>query len=246
MQDAMQHHTGAKAPVSVSDRNSRVYIQLRNLILDGKYNPDEPFNIGDLADALRVSATPVREALVRLSAEEITILVPHRGFFVKQLHANEIIYDYELAFLVLTHALEKNLGAFSDEGLHIPANAIIIDDLVFAPGGEERAARTLSAFIGELLGRIAEISGNERIAAIVHRFVERTERFRERELLQPHNIDLATHSIRSLLEAARNGDVAALLECLKDQFRMEIDGIPTSSRTNGVRANFLEVATSTG
>ena len=57
----------------------QVYEVLRERIFDRVFAPDEKLNIEALARELQVSATPVREALSRLSAEGLVRIAPYVG-----------------------------------------------------------------------------------------------------------------------------------------------------------------------
>jgi DNA-binding GntR family transcriptional regulator len=58
------------------------YERIRTLIVDGTVAPSSRLRQGELADALGISRTSVREALHRLAAEELVEFQRNRGFFV--------------------------------------------------------------------------------------------------------------------------------------------------------------------
>jgi DNA-binding GntR family transcriptional regulator len=64
------------------DAGERTYAELRRRILDGEYAPGSRLVEADLADALGVSRTPVRSALLRLQGDGFVDLIPNRGAFV--------------------------------------------------------------------------------------------------------------------------------------------------------------------
>lgn len=59
---------------------SRVYQALRGPIVDGEIPPGARINIDAVARELRVSQTPVREALQRLEADDLLVYTPGRGY----------------------------------------------------------------------------------------------------------------------------------------------------------------------
>lgn len=69
-------------------RSGDVYETLRNAILSGEMRPNEPLIEIDIAAALAVSRTPVREALQRLAVEQL-ILPRKRGWAVREITAVE-------------------------------------------------------------------------------------------------------------------------------------------------------------
>lgn len=60
---------------------------IRTLIFSGHFGPGERLNEYRLAKSLRISRTPIREALNALSAEGLVRLVPGRGAFVASFNA---------------------------------------------------------------------------------------------------------------------------------------------------------------
>lgn len=69
-------------------RSGDVYETLRSAILSGEIRPNEPLIEADIAAALAVSRTPVREALQRLAVEQL-ILPRKRGWAVREITAAE-------------------------------------------------------------------------------------------------------------------------------------------------------------
>jgi DNA-binding GntR family transcriptional regulator len=66
------------------------YSQIKAQIFEGKMAPGEKIVVGQLADSLSISPTPVKEALNRLVAEGLLTTMPRRGFMVKQLSIKEV------------------------------------------------------------------------------------------------------------------------------------------------------------
>ena len=57
-------------PVKKENLSVRVYNEIRNALINGQYEPGERLIIGELAQELGVSITPVREAIFRLISEQ--------------------------------------------------------------------------------------------------------------------------------------------------------------------------------
>lgn len=67
---------------------------LREAILDGRLPPSTWLREDELARQLRVSRTPVREALRRLTDEHLTVRAPHRGTLVAPMGLDDILAVY--------------------------------------------------------------------------------------------------------------------------------------------------------
>ncbi len=57
-------------PVKKENLSVKVYNEIRNALINGQYEPGERLIIGELAQELGVSITPVREAIFRLISEQ--------------------------------------------------------------------------------------------------------------------------------------------------------------------------------
>src|ERR1700675_64982 len=74
----------------------RVYEQLKVMAVSFEFKPGERLNEGAIAGRLGVRRTPLREALNRLNTEGLLRFFPGRGFFCRELDAQEIFDLYEL------------------------------------------------------------------------------------------------------------------------------------------------------
>lgn len=73
--------------------------------MDGRVRPGARLNPDLLADPLRVSRTPIREALIRLEAEGLIAARRYHGFFAKMLDAKELDDLYDVVKVVFVQAL---------------------------------------------------------------------------------------------------------------------------------------------
>jgi len=85
----------------------RVYAFVKSAILDRVYPGGELLTEGELAEAVGVSRTPVREALLRLEAAGLVKLYPKKGAMVLPVLPQEINDVLEALELVETHAAAK-------------------------------------------------------------------------------------------------------------------------------------------
>ncbi|RZT12896.1 DNA-binding GntR family transcriptional regulator [Kribbella sp. VKM Ac-2569] len=85
----------------------RVYAYVKAAILDRAYPGGELLTEGELATAVGVSRTPVREALLRLEESGLVKLYPKRGALVLPVLPQEIDDVLEARELIETHAAAK-------------------------------------------------------------------------------------------------------------------------------------------
>jgi DNA-binding GntR family transcriptional regulator len=184
----------------------RVYTHVKQAVLDRRYEGGTLLSEGELAEAVGVSRTPVREALLRLEAEGLLKLYPKKGALVLPVSAQEIADVVETRLLVELHAAEKVAPAS-------PQLAARLEEL------EEQkthaAAGDLAAFAVADRCFHAEIvrAGGNRILAQLY------DQLRDRQLrmgvatmnAEPDRIakNIAEHT--EILEALRAGDTSAAL-----------------------------------
>ncbi|MFI1014619.1 GntR family transcriptional regulator [Streptomyces sp. NPDC020965] len=89
----------------------RVYAHVKQAVLDRRYEGGTLLTEGELADAVGVSRTPVREALLKLEVEGLIKLYPKKGALVLAVSAQEIADVVETRLLVEEHAARKAVPA---------------------------------------------------------------------------------------------------------------------------------------
>ena len=86
----------------------RVYLGLKEYVLDNVLAPGARLNIDALAERFEVSPTPVREALARLAAENLVDVESYRGYFVKpMLTAEELADLFDVRKVLEVHAVRR-------------------------------------------------------------------------------------------------------------------------------------------
>ena len=89
----------------------RVYLVLKEYVLDNVLAPGARLNIDALAEELGVSPTPVREGLARLAAEDLVEAQSYRGYFVRELLSPADLEDlFEVRGILETHAVRRAVG----------------------------------------------------------------------------------------------------------------------------------------
>jgi DNA-binding GntR family transcriptional regulator len=97
----------------------QVYEELRQKILSLELKPGADLDEGSLVAMLRISRTPVREALIRLSGEGLVVLSPNRGAHVAPIDLDQARAFHEALELLqraVTHwaALRHTAGDLKD------------------------------------------------------------------------------------------------------------------------------------
>jgi DNA-binding GntR family transcriptional regulator len=106
---------GSSGAVTRSTLRQQIADALRDEALAGRLQPGQEFTVKEIAEQYGVSATPVREALVDLSAQGLLDADQHRGFHVHQYSVEDYRGIVEARSLVtdgMFHALEDGHQRF--------------------------------------------------------------------------------------------------------------------------------------
>lgn len=87
---------------------------LRQAILTGRYRPGDHVVEVEIAQQMGVSHGPVREALRELESEDLLVIEPHRGAFVKSFTANDVREVYQFRSAIETAAVGLAIDRFTE------------------------------------------------------------------------------------------------------------------------------------
>ncbi|QIJ63831.1 GntR family transcriptional regulator [Streptomyces sp. JB150] len=167
--------TGGHGAVTRSTLRQQIADALRDEVLAGRLQPGQEFTVREIADQYGVSATPVREALVDLSAQGLLEADQHRGFHVREYSVEDFRGLVEARSLVtdgMFQALGEGHRGFRDPDDPRTATALAG---VRRRGEEAQRAATagdLTVLIGYDLRFWRELSGlfgNPYLADFLHR-----------------------------------------------------------------------------
>ena len=97
--------------------NQKVYQSIKNMIFDGELQGGDKLNEVDIANALGVSATPVRETFRMLSMEGLVEIIPYKGVFVRKYTLEEIKSVYECRRALENLAIELAIDKLDESKL---------------------------------------------------------------------------------------------------------------------------------
>lgn len=163
-------------------RSERAYEAIRDMIVSGRLRPGETVSEVQLAEALAVSRTPVREAMKRLLGQGLVEATP-RGLRVFRPTAADVAEVY-----FLRAAIE---GAVARAAAARISAARLAELGRIQAGGVEAAKRGDVAALVELNGRfhrlVAEAAGSARAAAALRDLDPLVAAYRRLSLLSPEH-----------------------------------------------------------
>lgn len=200
----------------------RAYLATRDKIVNGAYGGGDLLTEGQVAAALGISRTPVREAFLRLQAEGMLQLYPKRGAVVVPVALDEALPVMEAREVVeafaLTSILTENAEAPEPlitalwDAVSDMTQCLRAGDAVAYAEADSRFHLTIVAACGnpffEQFACLLRDRQQRLVGAVVTRRYERMEQsYREHigivEQLERGNLDAALSQMRAHLRAGR-------------------------------------------
>lgn len=127
---------------------------IQHALLSGQLNPGDRLAEGELAAALGISRTPIREALRQLDNDGLVVVLPHRGTFVRTLDPRRGRQLYEARLLIEPAAVRAAAARITDQQLEA-LRPLLDSTLSEAKAGDMRGASVDSEAFHVALFKIA-------------------------------------------------------------------------------------------
>jgi DNA-binding GntR family transcriptional regulator len=191
-------------------RTERAYAYTKQRVLDATYAGGDLLTEGEVADALGISRTPVREAFLRLEGEGLLRLYPKRGALVVPVSAGEVEAVMETRALVERFAFSKAIARGADVVGEMRA-AIARQEERAADGDLDGFVEADRAFHTALVSA----AGNPIVLSLYESLRDRQQRMGVTALRrEPRRLAEILDEHRALTEAVASGDVEETLELL--------------------------------
>jgi DNA-binding GntR family transcriptional regulator len=93
------------------------YDKIKGLMIAGELDFDAIYSANQFAEILGVSRTPVREALLQLSAEGLLTSIQGRGFKIKKFSENRIKEFFETRQMIESYIIERLVDSTAEQDL---------------------------------------------------------------------------------------------------------------------------------
>lgn len=97
--------------------NEQIYEILLSRILSQQFAPGQRLQVDEIAAALRVSRTPVKDAINRLAVEGLIVVVPRKGTFVADVTPEGIRDLFDVRMMIELHAAELAIVRATDQDI---------------------------------------------------------------------------------------------------------------------------------
>jgi DNA-binding GntR family transcriptional regulator len=194
--------------------SDRVYVLMRNSLLQCEFRPGDFFSEVELARQCKTSRTPIREACNRLSQEGWISRIPHRGYVVRPISIRDIVEMYEYRKLLECHGARKTARNASEEQIARLHRIIAVEKKANARMHDILTANNTFHLT------LAEIAGNQRILQqqkLTLEYVHRLDILSTQKdaTWVPHGEILAAIEVHSSIQAGKA--MAAHIDSARDR-----------------------------
>jgi DNA-binding GntR family transcriptional regulator len=176
--------------------------EIERMIVEGEFTPNERINENALAQQLKVSRGPIREACSALAALGLIQVIPNRGFFVRELSEEEA-RDVTEARAYVFACMTMNVAERITDKEVAKLRALVDRMDMLAKSGEVSDYYPVNL---EFHAELAKMCGNERLAQIYLGLARELHIQRYRALASDAVLGISNHEHRDILAAVAARD----------------------------------------
>ena len=180
----------------------RVYLSLREEILEGKLVEGTALTECAVAARLGVSRTPIRGALHRLSEEGLVEITPNRGAVVVGVNAEDLVDIYKIRMRLEGLASREAAVRISPEEKKMLSDSVELSEFYIQKKDTEHLKELDSRFHNI----IYKASGNRLLYITLSDLHRKIKRYRKLSLSIDERLELSVKEHREILNAILNGD----------------------------------------
>jgi DNA-binding GntR family transcriptional regulator len=194
--------TGTGSPVRNRTLREQVCDHLREQILSSQLRPGQELSELALANELKVSRGPIREALSRLASEGLVKVTPRRGAVVAELTDEEFLEAYQVREALETLGVRLAVPRIEADQLeHLrELHAEMVDQV--AKGEVNEFFESNAAFHQQII----DASGNQKLRELYRLLMAQMGRYLARSLTLRGTIDRSAPEHEEILAAIEAGD----------------------------------------
>jgi DNA-binding GntR family transcriptional regulator len=201
--------------VSEAGRAATAYNEIRQRILSSEYEPGVPLSEYQIAALLKLSRTPVREALKQLEQEGLVWSIPQKGVFVTDLTVSDVDEIYEIREQLETFAARVAAVEMSDDEV-----AQLITDLQRAKEAPDGPS-VEDAFEADirLHAAIIAVTRNRRLAQILATLRDQVHRIRTLSTRVPGRLEAALEEHIEIMESIQRRDPDGAVKAMANHLK---------------------------
>lgn len=181
---------------------NRIFDILRDRILNGEYKTGQKLNELTLASELKISRTPIREALKQLELEGLVMSVPNKGVYVKGFSPRDIDDMFEIRLALEGLAIQLAIERMDE--VHLTKIKEIFELMEFYTLKKDNdKINDLNILYHETIYQATQSTYFEQLLKDIHYYVSVTSRH---SIQKPERLETALVEHRAILDAIVEGN----------------------------------------
>lgn len=188
------------------------YERIKQAILTFEFLPNQNLVEGELAGQLRISKTPVRDALMRLEREGLVTRQPYKGTFVTDVTKQDMINIFEIR--ICLEGLAVRLAAKSLTEEDFSSLQMLVDQHEKALQAQDYSKA--SEINGKFHHVIYHRCSNQRLQDMLRNLEDHLTRYRLLSVSQGMRSDKSVAEHQAILDALLTGDIDKAVRGMED------------------------------
>jgi DNA-binding GntR family transcriptional regulator len=198
-----------------------VYSDIKNMIYLGFLAPGQKIIYRDLALKLKVSSTPVIQALKRIERSNLVTYAPNKGYFVGELTVATVEELFQAREILEVNSIPLLMKNLNQQKLNEIRNAFKLYSIATEP----EKGRGLMLRDAQFHLKIIEFTGNKSVYGFLKDLLEQIYLRWRPEYLQRERVDEALSEHREIFKSLSKGNPELTMRLLKDHIRNGKDHI---------------------
>lgn len=188
---------------------------LRERILKGEYGIGQRLKENQIAQELKVSRTPIREAFKQLEKEGLIQTIPNRGSFALGLTKRDIRDIYSVRATIEVLAVEWAIDRISDDEIEKLHDVLDLMEF-YTKKIDSKKVSDLNKVFHET---IYNATGSRFLYQILKSYQEYVEHTRKATVYCTENLDNILKEHQEIMEAIREKNRAKAVECMTEHLK---------------------------
>lgn len=194
---------------------NKIFVLLRDRILNDEYENGQKLNELALANELKISRTPIREALKQLELEGLVESIPNKGVYVKGFSPRDIDDMFEIRLSLEGLAIQLAIERMDEEHLVRIKDVFELMEFYTAKKDQEKI-NDLNILYHETIYQATQSTYFEQLLKDVHYYVSVTSRH---SITRPERLESALEEHRAILDTIIEGDKDKAKETIQKHIR---------------------------
>ena len=200
----------------IKSHKETAYETIRDKIINGQLKPGQSITEEWLSKALNMSRTPVREALIRLQADDLVRIINNKGAMVAEITPRDIAEIFQLRVLVEPYAANI-CTEFIDNGEleKLKFNLKILQQSELSQTALKEMGTSLFE-VHDLHSLIIQSAGNRRLIKLLNTLQSQILWTLNLERRIPGRIERSLKEHLNIIEALLDGDGDRAEKCMRE------------------------------